>query len=105
MSATAVLAAERQGKYWEMHAKLYENQHLLNEEKVNELAGELGLDMEKFQNDLKDSALQELIAQDIKEAQVAGVRGTPSIFVEGVRLGSRNLNGFSLLIDAELAKE
>jgi protein-disulfide isomerase len=105
LAATAALAADRQGKFEEMHAKLYENQPLLNAEKINELAEEIGLDMEQFKNDLQDQKIQQIISRDAQEGQRAGVRGTPTIFVNGKRLLNRSLDGFDRLIESRLAKK
>jgi protein-disulfide isomerase len=105
LAATAALAADRQGKFEEMHAKLYENQTLLNDAKIDELATEIGLDIEKFKSDMKDPKVQQIISRDLQEGQMAGVRGTPTIFVNGKRLLNRSLDGFDKLIDSRLAKK
>ncbi|RJP17522.1 MAG: DsbA family protein [Candidatus Abyssobacteria bacterium SURF_5] len=102
LAAAAALAAERQRKFPEFHDKLFENQHLLNEAKIEEIAQGLELDLETFKADLKDPALQEIISRDIREGQLADVRGTPTVFVNGKRLEQRSLDELSKMIEAEL---
>ena len=51
---------------------------------------------------MESQATKELIARDVKEGKQAGVRGTPTIFINGIRLTQRNLRGFQKVIDAEL---
>jgi protein-disulfide isomerase len=103
MAATAALAAARQQKFDDFHRALFENQQALDEAKLNDIAESLSLNMEAFAKDLKDPALQQIISRDINEGQMAGVRGTPTVFVNGKRLSNRNLQSFSELVDAELA--
>jgi protein-disulfide isomerase len=104
-AATAALAAEKQGKFWEMHEKLFANQKQLSDAKVEEIARELGLNMEQFEQDLKDPGLQARIDRDLKNGHEANVRGTPSIFLNGKLLNQRTLAGFQQFIDLELKKK
>ena len=103
-AAIAAIAAARQGKYWEMHTKLFANQKELGDAKVDVIARELGLDMEKFNQDLKDPSIASLIERDMASAQRAHVQGTPTIFVNGKLLNQRSLPGFQQAIDGELKK-
>ena len=103
-AAEVALAADRQGKFWECHAKIFENLKGINEAKVQEIAKEIGLDLEKLNKDAKDPAIQNLIARDVNNGRQSGVRGTPTIFVNGKRLKNRSLAGFQQAIDAELRK-
>jgi len=103
-AAKAALAADKQGKFSEFHEKLFKNQRNLNDATVQKIATELNLDMAKFNEDMKDPAFQNLIMRDTKEARLAGVRGIPSIFINGKLLQSRGLKGFQQMIDAELQK-
>ncbi len=103
-AATAALAANKQGKFWEMHSKLFANHTELNDAKVESIARELGLNMEQFNRDLQDPAIAALIDRDIKSASQANVNGTPTIFVNGRLLNQRSLPGFQQAIEAELKK-
>jgi protein-disulfide isomerase len=104
-ASIAALAAARQGKFWEMHEKLYASQKALNDAKVEAIAQELGLDMVKFNADLKDQAIWSMIARDIQNGRQAEVRGTPYIFINGKLLNQRSLSGFEEIIAAELKKK
>jgi protein-disulfide isomerase len=103
-AAAVALAANRQDKFWECHTKIFENYRSINETKVQEIATEIGLDLERLNTDAKDPAIQYLINRDISNGQQSGVRGTPAIFVNGKRLDNRSLAGFQKAIDAELKK-
>ena len=104
-AATASLAAHRQGKFWEFHKKLFESMASLSDAKVQEIAKQLNLDMDKFNKDLKDPAIQTIIDRDLQEGAAAGVRGTPTIFVNGLLLTSRSIDGFEQAVKQELKKK
>jgi len=104
-AAIAALAAGRQGKFWEIHEKLFANQKDLSDAKVEAIAQELGLNMEQFNKDLKDSAIASLIDRDINNGREVNVQGTPTIFVSGKLLNQRSLQGFQQAIEAELKKK
>jgi protein-disulfide isomerase len=104
-AAIAALAAAKQGKFWEIHEKLFANQKNLSDAKVEAIAGELGLDMEQFNRDLKDPAIASLIDKDMDDGRQANVQGTPTIFVNGKLLNQRSLQGFQQVIEAELKKK
>jgi protein-disulfide isomerase len=102
-AATAALAADAQGKFWEFHSKLFENQRALNEAKIQEIATELKLDTKKFNRDMKAPSIQKLIARDMEEGRQAGIAEIPTVFING----KLPKHGESLedLIEAELKKE
>ena len=102
-AALAALAAGKQNKFWEMHDAIFENYNKLSDEKLNELAQQLGLDMAKFEADRNDVAFKKQIQFDLQNGYSAGVRGTPTIFINGRRVKNRNVAGFRKLIDKELA--
>ena len=104
-AALASLAAQRQEKFWEYHDLLLLNYNKLNDEKILELARDLKLDMEKFQKDTKDSMLRARVNQDIRDGKMAGVRGTPTVFINGKNLRNRSFRGFKAIIEKELAKD
>jgi protein-disulfide isomerase len=103
-ASAVALAADRQGKFWEYHEEIFENFKSINEAKVQELAKEIGLDIERLNTDAKDPAIQNLITRDVNDGKQSGVRGTPTIFVNGKRLNNRSLAGFQQAINAELKK-
>ena len=104
-AAIAAVAAEKQGKFWEMHEKLFANQKQLSDAKVEEIARDLGLDMERFDQDLKDPEIQARIDRDLNSGQQANVRGTPTVFLNGKVFQQRSLPGFQQAIDTELKKK
>ncbi len=103
-AAIAALAAEKQGKFWEFHDLLFKDYNRLNEQKVKEIAQQLKLDMEKFERDRKDPQIIELIRRDVLEGNQAGVRGTPTVFINGRLLRDRSMAGFQELIEKALKK-
>ena len=105
IAAAAALAANNQGKYWEFSQKLFENFSSLDDAKIQDIAKELGLDMEKFNRDLNDASVQHLIDRDISDAEKASVQGTPTIFINGKALKNRRPNEFQEMIEAELKRK
>jgi protein-disulfide isomerase len=104
-ASIASLAAHQQGKFWELHSELFKNYNKLNDEKFDEIAQSIGLDMEQFKQDMQNPALAAMVQRDLKDGVEAGVRGTPSIFINGRMLQQRSLPGFKQIIDEELAKK
>ena len=76
-AAAVALAAHRQDKFWECHAKIFENYRSINEAKVQEIANEIGLDMARLNKDAGDPAIQKLINRDLINGRQSGVRGHP----------------------------
>jgi protein-disulfide isomerase len=103
-AALAALAAHAQGKFWEFHDKLFENYKTLNDSRIQEIATEVKLDMDKFNKAVKDPSIQKLIARDIADGKGAGVEGIPALFVNGKLPAEGSLQGLENLIEAELKK-
>ncbi|MCB9729516.1 MAG: thioredoxin domain-containing protein [Deltaproteobacteria bacterium] len=82
-AAHAALAAQRQGRFWEMSEAMFDNQERLSDDVIKELARQVGLDMQRFETDLKDPELDAILARDEAEADAAKVDGTPSIYLDG----------------------
>lgn len=82
-AASASYCAQQQGQFWEFHDRIFDAQSSLSEAKLSRTAEALKLDMQKFQICLKDPATAQFLAQDIAQGTQAGIRGTPSIFVQG----------------------
>jgi Na+/H+ antiporter NhaA len=85
MAAEASEAAAAQGKFWEMHDMLLANQDELNVRDLVRYAGELGLDVEQFRTHLRKRKGAGRIADDVESADLSGVSGTPTFFVNGRR--------------------
>lgn len=103
-AATASLAAKAQGKFWEFHSQLFKNYKVINDTKIQDIAKELGLNMEKFNKDMQSPAIKSLITRDINNGRQIGVRGTPTIFINGKKLRSRSLPGIYQVIETEVKK-
>ena len=101
-AARAAVAAKRQGKFWEMHDKLFANQRELQLEKLKEYAQQIGLDMVKFEQDLVAPEVQKEIEEDKQLAAQAQVTGTPTLFVNGKRVTNRSVDGLKSIIDEAL---
>jgi protein-disulfide isomerase len=101
----AAEAAHRQGKFWEMHDKIFADQQSMSPEKYVEYARELGLDIDRFQADLASAEVKQRIDADTNEASKLGVTGTPAFFVNGRFLsGAQPFAAFKTLIDEELGR-
>ncbi|MGD2099503.1 MAG: thioredoxin domain-containing protein [Desulfobacterales bacterium] len=103
-AAVAALAAESQGKFWEFHDLLFKNYNKLNDQKIQDIAVAVGLNMEEYEKMKKDPAIQGKVRRDLADGRRAGVRGTPTVFINGKRLRDRSLQGFQAAIDEQLAK-
>ena len=85
LAAEAAEAAGAQGKFWEMHDRLYERQDGLDGRALRKHARKLGLDLERFDDELATEVHRERIRQDIASGARSGVNGTPTFYVNGVR--------------------
>lgn len=90
-AALAALAAERQGKFEKFHFTLFQNYAKLSDDKIQEIANSLGLNMEQFNKDVQDPAIARVIARDRTEGEQMLIRAVPSLFVNG-RFFSRGSN-------------
>jgi protein-disulfide isomerase len=103
-AAEAAMAANAQGKFHEMDAKLFANQQKLTRENFLVWAKELGLDVDRFTKELDAHTYAEAIQADVKEADAIGASGTPASFVNGRYLsGAKPYSAFKEVIDEELA--
>lgn len=101
----AAVAAGRQGLFWEMHDRIFENPRSLDRASLLAHARDLGLDMQRFSEDLEAEAVVAEIDRDIEEAGRLGVSGTPTFFVNGMRVsGAQPYANFQAIIDRELAR-
>jgi protein-disulfide isomerase len=103
-ASKAAVAAGKQGKFWEMHAKLFGNQRELSPDNYKKWAEELKLDVAKFEKDMASPEVQAQIDKDMQDARSADVTGTPTIFVNGKRLQQRSMDGFKAAIEPALPK-
>lgn len=84
-AAEAAEAAGAQGKFWEMHDTLFEHQRALEDEHLLQYAQQLGLDVKRFERELKSHTYEERIAEDVESGDISGVFGTPTFYINEQR--------------------
>ena len=84
-AAMAAEAAALQHKFWEMHDIIYENQHSLDFESLFLYAKAIGLDLERFKNDIQKTIVTDKVEQDFESGIRSGVNGTPGFFINGTK--------------------
>jgi protein-disulfide isomerase len=103
-AAKASVAAQNQGKFWEMHDGLFAIYKELTPEKIRGVAEKIGLDLAKFDADLADPETEARVREDMKLAQDVSVSGTPTFFLNGKRLTTRDVPTVKGMIDEALKK-
>jgi protein-disulfide isomerase len=104
-AALAMQAAHRQGKGWEMHDRMFENNRALSRQDLERYAAGFGLDMARFRRDMDDPKVKQEVLDDQSIAGQVGANGTPTLFVNGRKVtGARPFSVFKPIIDEELAK-
>jgi protein-disulfide isomerase len=102
MAAEAAEAASAQGAFWEMHDVLLANQDCLEMEDLKRYARELGLDVERFESDIDSARYLDRITEDTTSADLSGVSGTPTFFINGRRhYGPYDVNTLRVAVQAE----
>ncbi|HUB83680.1 MAG TPA: thioredoxin domain-containing protein [Bryobacteraceae bacterium] len=103
LAAEAALAAQKQGKFWELHDAMYADRTHLTRQNILAMAGKIGLDMKRFQQDWDSPAVKQALAREQKQGDEAGVNGTPTIFIDGKRYnGELELDAIGPIIDKEI---
>ena len=104
-AAEAAEAARAQGKFWEMHDKLFAEQQNLDRPSLDKYAQEIGLNMSKFKEAMDKEEGKERIKRDMADAAKFGARGTPNFFINGRNLrGAQPIEAFKSTIDEEMKK-
>jgi protein-disulfide isomerase len=85
LAAQAAEAAAEQGAFWEMHDLLFQHQDALQPRDLVRYAGELGLDLDRFRDDLRRDTGAARVTEDVDSADLSGVSGTPTFFINGRR--------------------
>jgi protein-disulfide isomerase len=105
-AAEASHCANAQGKYWEMHDKMFGSDGKLEVENLKKYAREVGLDGDKFDKCLDGGEMAKVVTENHEAGEKVGVSGTPAFFVNGRLLtGAQPVEEFKSLIDAELARK
>jgi protein-disulfide isomerase len=104
-AAEAAECANEQGKFWEMHDLLYEKQDQLSADLYPDLADQLGLDTQQFEECLTSGQYADEVSADLQAGTSYGVSGTPTFFVNGwILVGAQPTSQFETLIDQELGR-
>lgn len=109
-AAYAAEAAGRQGKFFEMASKIFESQteweslpESVAKDKFKNIAPELGLDLNKFQNDLNDSSIKNSVQRDLDSGNALGINSTPTFFLNNKKIQNpRSYEEFKKLIENEI---
>ena len=101
-AAKAAVAAGKQGKFWEMHDIIFQNNRELGFDKLKEYAGKLGLDVARWEKDFNSPEIQQQVDKEMSEGRAADVSGTPTFFINGKRVMNRSLDGFKDMIEQTL---
>jgi len=103
-AAEAAMAAHEQGKFWEFHDALFKRQGELGPALYDEVAKQLGLDMDRFHASIQSHRHAAQIQADMSAGSAVGAQGTPTFFINGKKLvGAQPVDAFKQVIDAELA--
>jgi len=101
-AALAAIAAQKQGKFWEMHDALFQTTNW-TPTVIDEIAQRVGLNMEQYKADVSGPEVQAQLAKDKTDAQTADVSATPSMFVNGRPARERSLPALQKMVDDALA--
>ncbi len=102
-AAEASECADEQGKFWEMHDKIFENQQLISDSSYKQWATEMGLDTEQFNECLDSGKYASEVQKDFADGQAYGVSGTPAFFINGTKLiGAQPYSKFEEVIENAL---
>jgi Na+/H+ antiporter NhaA len=106
LAAEAAEAAARQGRFWEMHDQLLAHQGALTIADLREYAAQIGLSVERFTRDLRQRVGEARIAADVDSADLSGVAGTPTFFINGRRHhGAYDLDALSAAVSSARAHQ
>ena len=102
-AAQATVAAQQQGKFWPFHDMLFRQYKQINDQKIDEISKILKLDISQFKREMAGPDTQARINGDLSEGRRIGVRGTPTVFINGKLLRNKSLSGFTQAINRELS--
>ena len=104
-AAEAAACAQDQGKFWELHDKMFTNQTKLAVTDLKGYAKSLGMDPTKFDKCLDSGEKKALVDEDMKAGSAAGVSGTPAFFINGIFInGAQPYEHMKQAVDRELRK-
>ena len=106
LAAAASVAAHRQGKFWPLHDAMFADRTHLSRQTILAMAGSIGLDTKRFEQDWDSPAVKQAVAREQMEGEKAGVEATPTVFIDGQKYnGGLDLDVIRPIIDAELKRK
>src|SRR5467141_3921835 len=109
-AARASIAAGKQGKFWQMHDKLFEANIAstpdgLKPDRIDQMARDLGLDLDRFHRDAESQETKDQVEADQAQSRALGASGTPYFYVNGQRIaGAQPFEQFKLVVDSALKR-
>jgi len=104
-AAAASLFAQGQGKFWELHDKMFQGFTQISDENIRKWVGEVGLNLADYDKAMQTGRFEPVIQKDMADGAAAKVLGTPTLFVNGKRIHDRSFDGFKKSIQEELATQ
>ena len=106
LAAAAAIAAHRQGKFWQLHDAMFADRTHLSRKTILAMAGNVGLDTKRFEQDWDSAAVKEAVAREQAEGDKAGVEATPTVFIDGQKYnGALDFDVIRPVIEAELKRK
>jgi protein-disulfide isomerase len=106
LAAAAAVAAHLQGKFWPLHDAMFADRTHLSRKTILEMAGSIGLDTRRFEQDWDSAAVKQAVAREQMEGEKAGVEATPTVFIDGQKYnGGLDLDVMRPIIEAELKRK
>ncbi len=103
-AALAAGAANAQGKFFEYTEVLYKNQNALDKDSLKKYAADLGLNVKQFELDLASPKIADEVRKDMEDGKTYGISGTPTIYVNGVKVRNLSAEAFRSAIERALKK-
>jgi len=103
-AAFAAIAAQRQNLFWNYHDQLFQSNLEEDEKTLTSIAKNIGLNMEQWESDRQSDAVKESLSEDVTIAYEIGINATPSVFINGRRVGAFDESVLTFLIQNELSK-
>jgi len=102
-AAAAAVAAQKQGKFWQMHDALFASRTDLSRPTILALASAIGMDVNRFESDMDSAEVRKVVARDLDDGSRIGVMSTPTLFIDGQHYnGPIKLEALKPLLEAEL---
>ena len=101
-AARASAAAHASGRFWALHDLLFKHYRQLDDQKIEQLWSQAGLDAERYQEAVDAKQIRTRVADDLRHGREVGVRGTPTVFVNGKRLRNSSQKGLQRAIEKAL---